>query len=268
MPSLTPLPNDPQPNDLYEDCVAMRLHFKRLQSAQTTDWLREFVRMAMQLRFNRSQSDLASRDKAIEEIDVSLTIRFGLGHALSIPPKFSVFPASTIYFGLRKCVLKLELEHCGIPLENVFLDQKLLTVVEVEYQQEGSKEVTLATNPSIKIAGKEGEKFKELHSWVRNTGGEKSQQWIFTSGSQNKALQGRLDQEKLGTIRIRAKPCSVKASITVSAKDVVLTLDDMGLAENRTVSLHRLRLYERLVTQRLIERISEKLISQMEWQYV
>ncbi len=180
MPSLPPLPNDPKPNDFYEDCVAMRLHFKRLQSAQTTNWLRELARMATQLRFKRSQPD--------EEIDVSLTIRFGLGHALSIPPKFSVFLAPTIYFGLRRCVLKLELDNCGMPLEKVVLDQKLSAEVEMEYQQEGSKEVTLATNPSIKIAGKEGKKFKELSSRVRNTGGERLQQWIFTSGSQNNAL--------------------------------------------------------------------------------
>jgi hypothetical protein len=233
-------------HDQFEDCVSLRLHFVRSQS---------------------NSAKLFSRTTK-EEIDISMTIRFGVEQAIAIPAKFPYFPFfdGKVYFGIRRGTLELNLENCLLPLDKVILDQDFQLSVEVESQGETSLEVQIGSSSGFKATDKESGKVKKMVSRVQQAGGEKSPRWIFI-GEKGEPLLGRRRQEGLGTIELQSKPCEVKATFMTSGKDVWINRGRVGFAEDETLSSNKLAHIERLIAVNYIGKKLDNPISVTSWKY-
>jgi hypothetical protein len=117
--------------DRFENCVAVKLHFTRIKPVNAIPI------------FRPSQ----------EEIDISMTIRFGQEQSMEIPAIFPFFPLfdGRVYFGIRRGTLELTLKNCRLPLENVFLAQSFQFSLEVERQNEISREGQVGAQPTLKV---------------------------------------------------------------------------------------------------------------------
>jgi hypothetical protein len=230
--------------DRFEDCVAVKLHFTKLKPVSA-------------LSIFRSSK---------EEIDISMTIRFGQEQVIEIP--YFPFFDGKVYFGVRRGTLELTLENCRLPLEKVALDQDLQILIEVESQSEKSIEVQVGVASNLKSVDKESDKIKKMRSRVKQIGGETSPKWIFDSNHGEAVLSGRLLEEKLGTIRVENKPCKVTAIFTVLSEDVWINRGRVGLAEGQTLSASKWAHIERLMALRYIGKNLGVPISEMRWEYV
>jgi hypothetical protein len=98
-------------------------------------------------------------------------------------------------------------------------------------------------------------------------GGETSPKWIFVSAEKNEPLLGLSSKEKLGTMKVDDKPCSVSATFTVSGEDVWIYRGKVGLAEGKTLSASRWAQLERIIALSYIGKKLDMPISEMRWEY-
>lgn len=152
-----------------------------------------------------------------------------------------------IWFGLKSGELCLNINNGKIPYE----DRALKSHLEIKYDTTREIKSIKTKKDSSELAGDLGSSIKEMKptisakitpksgksiegteqiqetfpytKWqITTKGSEKEPIWCFKCAT-NIILNGTLQNEKLGTVRLSEKYCSLQAEFKVSMRDIVIT---------------------------------------------
>jgi hypothetical protein len=239
------MPNLPEANcyNKFEDCVIIKLHFELLKKS----WMDIF---------NLSRKD---------EIDISMTIRFGQEQFMELDfPPFN----GKVYFGIMRGELEFTLENCRFPIEKLAFCQAFQILLEVDNSVEKAMEIQVGTVSGIKKTTKELNKAKFLSSQVEQVGGERLPKWIFKSKNKSEPLLGYTSKEKLGVMILENRPCEIKATFTVSKKDIWINRGKIAFVEGQELANNKFAIIERIISRAYIGRKLDAPISEVSWKHV
>lgn len=205
-------------------------------------------------------------ENPVEQIDLYLTLYFG--------EQREQLPGGSITFGLKGGKLKLKLENANIPYEV----RKLDGLVELSFEkagQEGSQtqkgvEVSLSDTEPFEVRNQNSveanvSEFQIRACQVITKASEVHPAWVFVEEIGESILRGLLNNTKLATLNVTAKPCRVEATFEASTRDVHLT-EANGLWPSN-ISRNKRAVLERLIVLRLLEPKLKPYLSRQEWQY-
>lgn len=239
--------SEPQAENRYPGCVAMKLHLKPNGDKPLPSML---------ARFRRTPSATCA-----DNIGVSLTITFGGQQEIDIPKGQMLFlPGGRATFGIRRGQLKLSLKNCTIPLEKVALvnDFKLSETVERQTSHSAKVQGALAWDKrSIGTEATQGktEKRSVEAFQVKKTGAEDSPTWTFEANEAHLLLEGMLKEQLLGLLSVAAPSCEINATFTVRGEDIRLTWGQLGGTQN--IHRNKLAVIERSIVLRYLKPLIE-----------
>lgn len=231
------MPHLPMPDiqNAFPDCVAMKLHFKAVETGELGSSLAE---------------DANSNSKACPptEIDLSLTINFSGQHEMVVPGAQLLGIANgKVAFGVRRGRLQLVLQGCRMLLEG-----------------------GAASEPSVSNGLELGRSSMEKISFdglcVQPAGSEATPTWIFEASRGRPILEGVVRRFKLGALQPNASDFGVKAEFWALGEDIRLTWEQMNPAPN--VHRNQLAVLERaLALQYIGPRCEAGPFSVVSWRY-
>lgn len=244
----------PSCKNFYPNCVSLKLHV---------------------------DSGESGAGKALENrrFLINLTIVFGEEQEIEFPGIFkSGFLKGKLTFGLRKGWLKLSLDGCCLPLENVHLEKPLKIFLEQEIEQEISGEAEIGasiiptSNPDnssrigIKGSRKRVEKFRFDLFQIRKVGSEQMPTWIFEALPPEPTLQGSLKSKTLGEFIFLDKASRIEAVFCSRAEDIRITWGEIGSTKN--ISRNKIALIERAIAMKyLAQEINLDRMSEATWSH-
>lgn len=264
------MPSLPEPDieNRFPDCVAMKLHF---------DWVQPKQKGALSSILSKLTGQ-ASEDSEPFEINMYLTINFNGEQEIEVPGARALgISGGKATFGIQRGKLLLHLTGCKMLLEAVTLNAPLKVSIAAETQQEKASEgklgfsVSVTDKPSLRaegiLGGRTVQKMATEVWQVQKTGGEQQPGWIFAVETGDPTLRGLLALEKLGSLQVdeQSKTCKVEATFTVRGEDIVLTWGQMGWTSN--IVRNKLALIERAIALRYIAPQLEPALSEVKWQY-
>ena len=200
-----------------------------------------------------------------KSIELTLTIRFG-------DQRMKV-PGGSVWFGLKRGELKLNLENGKIPLETQELTRPYELEIEVIEREEKGEEIEFhATATSgVDIGGNQKnikntsvQKTRMIYQ-TGTRGTEVNPVWIFETRTTELILIGQLSQVKLGTVEVAAHPCLVDATVEVRRQDIQLTQAD-GLLLPKNFGQYKTALLQRAFCLRHIAPKLQPYLSRIERQ--
>ncbi|MBV8886056.1 MAG: hypothetical protein JO235_18970 [Chroococcidiopsidaceae cyanobacterium CP_BM_RX_35] len=214
----------------------------------------------------------------LEQIDLFLTINFN--------EQWEKLVGGRLKWGLRGGELRLTLTNGILPYSSRELTDSLeLFILKKRVVQE-SRQAQQGLEGSISDmvilpawAGKAGAKanvgkertfgktdeFEVTVCQVTTKGSEENPAWVFTVRTGEPVLKGLLKRAKLGTLDIKALPCTAIATFEVSSRDVYIT-DAEGLWPP-DISRNKQAVLERMLALRLLRSKLQPYLSQAELRY-
>lgn len=205
---------------------------------------------------------------SVEQIDLYLTLHFGeqREHLLT----------GSVTFGLKGGKLKLRLENASIPYEVRILDGLLeLSFEKARQEQEGNQiqkgiEVSLSHTEPFEVGSQNQvnaniSEFQVRACQVIAKASDIYPAWVFAEEMGNSVLRGLLNNAKLATLNVTAKPARVQATFEASMRDIHL-IEVSGLWPPN-ISRNQRAVLERLIVLRVLEPKLKPYLSRQEWQY-
>ena len=233
---------EPQIENRYPGCVAMKLHLKPYGDEALPSMLARFRR--------------APAATCADMFRISLTITFGGQQEIDIPRGQRLgLPGGRATFGIRRGQLKLALQNCTMPLEKVELADDFQVSETVERQTSRSAKVqgTLALDKrSIGTESTEGRTEKRLEKvfQVKKTGSESFPAWTFEADEAHNLLEGTLREQLLGLLSVALPSYEINAVFTVRGEDIQITWGQIGGTEN--IHRNKLAIIERGIVLRYL----------------
>lgn len=213
---------------------------------------------------------LKTKLAATDQIELYLTLQFN--------EQEEQLPGGRIKFGLKGGVLRLRLENGTIPLASRVLGSSCKFSIQKDRQPQEASEsqstgrVSLTENKLGEKATLDTHKTPEridrnqfIVCQVTTQGSENSPVWIFEVERGKPVLKGSLNNAKLATINVTAKPCRVEAIFFVSPRDVCLTEAEGLWPQN--ISKKRSAVITRAIAHRLLKQKLKPYLSRQELRY-
>ncbi|GBF80320.1 hypothetical protein [Aphanothece sacrum] len=168
-----------------------------------------------------------------KSVELKLTIRFG--------EQLIEQNNQSIKFGLKKGCLELKFnDNSKILLETIGLNPKFESIIELEIQEEESKDregttsvaLNFQYNHKTRETTKIVNKFKDQFVQVYNKGTEENPLWIFQIKPHGLILTGILQNEKLGIVQSNSDKLSITAIFKVNKEDILITEINGEVIEN------------------------------------
>lgn len=232
----------------FPDCVFLKLHSEPLLTSSSL-----------------IATSASTPVRASGKVDLKLTIRFGK-QEIGVP---SV--RSSVWFGLRRGELRLEITNGKMPLETIGLKAEFAKEIEVEVGSEMGRETELnlagalgiKDKGTIKRSDKAKQKFYQCHS----KGTETEPVWEFEVKTERPPiLEGQLTEERLGTVESLNAPCHLRATFMVRRQRDVYLIESEGLFRVENLSRDQLAIIEREFFNRFIKSRLQPYLSQVEEQ--
>lgn len=238
----------------------------------------------LQLPENRSPDCLyikltvTPKQAAINQIDLYLTINFN--------EQWQNIIGGRVKLGLKGGELRLKLHNGTMPYETRGLTGSLAFSVEKTRQEQAGRKTqsgikaelsnvavvpAWAAKAEIKAsAGTEQtqevtDEFQFTSCQITTKGSEDNPAWAFAVKTGEPVLKGLLKNALLGTLNVKAKPCTVKATFEVSQQDIYIT-DAEGLWSS-DISRNKRAVLERAIALRLLQSKFQPYLSQVELCY-
>lgn len=198
----------------FPDCLFVKLDGELVAESEN------YSSTCFQFPFNFAKSKSNNPQKITEQIELKLTIRFG--------EQQLQMDGITVNFGLKSGKLHLKFSNSKVLMETLGLTPLFQTVIEIESQTEQSQanEKSLEFTLRGGFTAKGNQVTKKVSKFINQTyqvytkGTEEEISWIFQLKTSEPILQGILQTEKLGTLKVDSKPCQIRATFEIQDEDV------------------------------------------------
>jgi hypothetical protein len=191
-----------------------------------------------------------------KQINIRLTISFN--------EQWEDLPGGRIKFGIKAGELRLILSNGNIPyrdrewkdtLDSSISKERQMRVVQ---KKQGSGKTSATSGGDTKIEVKGGaenteevtDKFQFSVAQVTTKGSEQDPAWIFEQKTGEQVLKGTISDQKLATVRVERKPCTIQATFSVSERDVYISeaegLWSSSISRNKKAVIERVLVLNRL----------------------
>jgi len=213
-----------------------------------------------------------------EQIDLYLTINFN--------EQWEKLIGGRLKWGLRGGELRLKLTNGIIPYSSRELTGSLeLFILKKRVVQESSQaqkgiegsignivilpawtgKAGVKANAGAEQTSGRTDEFEFTVCQVTTKGAEENPAWVFAVKTGEPVLKGLLKRAKLGTLDIKAKPCTVLVTFEISLRDIYVT-DAEGLWP-ADISQNKRAVLERMLALRLLKSKLKPYLSQVKLQY-
>jgi len=203
-----------------------------------------------------SRQWLLQRQSVLEAIELNLTLSFN--------EQWEQLPAARIKFGIKAGELRLTLKNGTIPYEDREWNDTFELSIPRERETRSTKKeksngkASVNSNGNVKMGmtgGSENteetkDKIQFSLAQVTTKGSEKFPAWVFEEKTGEQVLKGTITKQKLATVRVERKPCTIQATFSVSERDVYISeaegLWSSSISRNKKAVIERVLVLNRL----------------------
>lgn len=239
--------NTLEPTNRFPDCLFMKLHILPIQHTEPSSIIQPSTNL---------------QGARVDAVDLKLTVRFGEYEIKVL--------GGTVRFGLKRGNLKLKLENCKMPIEDMKLIAEFEDKIDMEIQQEEGKEaevnVARASSFKVKKINKTGSRTKYTTYQFHTKGTETEPIWVFEAKTAEQILKGQITKALLGSVEIISKPYSIKGNFEIKNQCDLHLFESMGWFKAKNLSRNATAILAREMYLRIIEPELQPFLSAFEFQ--
>jgi hypothetical protein len=229
------IPRFTDPINKFPSCVYLKLNLGLLKTS-----LGQHINKFISSPVTHSRDSKDYRDSMC----LRITVRFG-----KEPIRVA---GGTIWFGLKRCELKLRLVNGVIPIEKQGLIAHLENELTLEVQQENGNEIegsaSISSNTGLTAKARGLSKATSKTSYktykVSTAGTESDPIWLFEAQAHESILTGQITDSFLGDVIFFSQDYAIEAAFVVRGQQDIFLAEAEGLWD-KNIGRNKLAILER-----------------------